>query len=308
MANENALVPVDITAPVTYESAFGEVTLSKEVVLKYLKRGNADLTEQEIGLFISLCRYQKLNPFIGEAYPIKFGNEFQMVVGYDTYKRRAEENPEYRGREDGIVVLRNNEISKREGHCLYPGDTLIGGWCRVFRERNGHQETSYTEVSLSEYQKTKDGRPTSNWATKPATMIRKVAVSQALRDAFPKDYEYIHTEYEMPNGQDSPSPPGDPQKDQQYNVDGAEKITKEDRQKLFGRAQYLFGKEKGNEMILKLLKKHGYESTQQLDKRTYRLIYDEIEKQAEGVQPEPDYDEPQEEPPFEPEQDDFLND
>lgn len=285
MAND--MVMVDIAAPITYQSAFGDVTLSKDVVEKYLKRGDSALTEQEICLFISLCKYQKLNPFIGEAYAIKFGREFQMVVGYDTYKRRAEENPEYRGREDGIVVLRNNEISKREGNCLYPGDELIGGWCRVHRERNGHEESSYTEVSLAEYQKMKDGKPAANWATKPATMIRKVAVSQALRDAFPKDYEYIHSEYEMPNGQDSPTQDG---KDQQYDTDGAVKISQDDRKFLFGRAQGLFGKEKGNEVVMELVRKHGYEATQQLTKTVYAQILQELEDRAEGVQPFPDDD------------------
>lgn len=286
MANELAVV--DITTPVTYESAFGEVTLSKDVVLKYLKRGSADLTEQEIGLFISLCKYQKLNPFLGEAYAIKFGSDFQMVVGYDTYKRRAEENPEYRGREDGIVVLRDGEIQKREGNCLYPGDTLIGGWCRVHRERNGHEESTYSEVSLAEYQKMKDGRPSGNWGTKPSTMIRKVAVSQALRDAFPKQYEYLHTAEEMPNGQES-TPPGQP--DQQYQVDGEEKVTKEDRQALFTRSKELFG-DKGNDVLMALVTAHGYKSTQQLNKRTYRLIVEELEKRGEGVQPEPGSDDP----------------
>lgn len=282
MANDIAVI--DVTTPVTYESAFGEVTLSKDVVIKYLKRGTSDLTEQEIGLFISLCKYQKLNPFLGEAYAIKFGSEFQMVVGYDTYKRRAEENPEYRGREDGIVVLRNGEIGKREGNCLYPGDELIGGWCRVHRDRNGHEETSYTEVSLAEYQKIKDGKPSANWATKPATMIRKVAVSQALRDAFPKQYEFLHTAEEMPNGQEG-TPDG--HGDQQYDVDGATKVTKEDRQALFNRAKELFG-DKGNDVLMEIVTNHGYKSTQQLDKRTYRLIVTELEERGEGIQPFPE--------------------
>ena len=291
MAND--LVPIDITAPVTYDSAFGEVTLSKDVVMKYLKRGSTDLNDQEVALFISLCKYQKLNPFIGEAYAIKFGQDFQMIVGYDTYKRRAEESPEYRGREDGIVVIRNNEISKREGSCLYPGDTLIGGWCRVHRERNGHEETSYSEVSLAEYQKMKDGRPQSNWGSKPATMIRKVAVSQALRDAFPKQYEYLHTDVEMPNGQEG-TPTG--QTDQQYVTDGAEKVSKEDRQKLFGRAKELFG-DRGMEILREQVAQAGFESTQQLDRISYRKIWDELEKLGEGVQPDPDDDFDQPYPP-----------
>lgn len=272
---ENQMAVMDINAPITYDSAFGSVTLSRDVVLKYLKRGSTELNEQEIALFINLCRYQKLNPFIGEAYAIKFGNDFQMVVGYDTYKRRAEENPEYRGREDGIVVLRGNDVSKREGACLYPGDTLLGGWCRVHRERNGHTESSYTEVSLSEYQKIKDGRPTSNWGSKPATMIRKVAVSQALRDAFPTQYEGLHTEYEMPSGQDS-NDTGD--HDTPAVTDGAEKISTEERRAMFDHARKLFG-ESGSGILKSIVEEMGYQSTQMLDRRAYREVMAKLEEQ-----------------------------
>lgn len=279
MSENRQLSVMDIASPITYDSAFGSVTLSKDVVLKYLKRGSSELTDQEVALFINLCMYQKLNPFIGEAYAIKFGSDFQMIVGYDTYKRRAEENPEYRGREDGIVVLRNNDISHREGACLYPGDTLIGGWCRVHRERNGHVEASYTEVSLSEYQKTKDGKPTSNWASKPATMIRKVAVSQALRDAFPKQYEGLHTEYEMPNGQEDSGSNAAPSV-----IDGAEKISQDERRALFNKAKELFG-ERGGEILKQLMDGMGYQSTQNLDKRAYRELLERLEDthRAESV-------------------------
>lgn len=32
----------------------------------------------------------------------------------------------------------------------------------------------------------------ANWKSKPATMINKVAVSQCIRDAFPKDFEGLY--------------------------------------------------------------------------------------------------------------------
>ena len=275
---------------VKYESAFGEVTLSKDVVLKYLARGSTALNEQEIMLFIQLCKYQKLNPFVGEAYPIKFGTEFQMIVGYDTYKRRGEENPSYRGRKSGIVVLRNDNVTKREGACMYPGDTLLGGWCTVYRQRGDWKDETYSEVALSEYQKFKDGRPQANWGSKPATMIRKVAVSQALRDAFPTQYAGLYSEYDMPNGQESEGQNGQPGQDVQAVTDGAVPITKEERQAMFGRAQVLFGKERGNEIVKELVTEKGYSSTQNLTKGVYREIMAAIEERGEGVQPAPEDD------------------
>lgn len=276
---------MNVTDVVKYDSAFGEVTLTMGDVTKYLARGSTELTEREIVMFINLCKYQGLNPFVGEAYAVKFGSDFQMIVGYDTYKRRAEEHPEYRGRKSGIVVLRNDTVGKREGACLYPGEVLIGGWCTVYRARGDRMEETYSEVSMTEYTKyNKEGKPQSNWATKPATMIRKVAVSQALRDAFPTQFTGLYSEYDMPNGQDG----ADPGTVAHENViDGEEPVTKEDRQALFAAAKEIFG-DKGNDVIKELLHELGLESTQQLKKHTYRRVLKRLQERAEGIQPMPE--------------------
>ena len=36
---------------------------------------------------------------------------------------------------------------------LYPGEQLLGGWCRVFFVRNGKERTAFKEVAFSEYNK-----------------------------------------------------------------------------------------------------------------------------------------------------------
>lgn len=180
------------TMEVTYNTAGGAITLNQEMVQKYLKHGNKELTDREILLFMNLCKYQKLNPFLNEAYAIKFGDTFSMVVGYQTYLRRAEENPDYLTMESGLIVQRGNDIVKKEGSCPYPGEVIIGGWCTVHRLRHEREVTISKEVSMTEY-----STGQSNWRTKPAMMIEKVAISQALRASFPKDYEGLYTEEEM---------------------------------------------------------------------------------------------------------------
>ena len=52
---------------------------------------------------------------------------------------------------------------------------------------------SRAEVSLDEYDQHR-----SLWKTKPATMIRKVALVQALREAYPGAYGGIYDSSEMP--------------------------------------------------------------------------------------------------------------
>lgn len=143
------------------------VELDLQFVKSYLVRGNPEkITDQEIVFFMNTCKMQKLNPLVaGEAYCIKFGNEpAQMVVGKGAYLRRAYENPDYLCKEDGIVVMRDKDILQKEGCCLYPGETLLGGWCRVHFIRNGKERTAFKEVQLTEYDKGQ-----ANWKSKPAT-------------------------------------------------------------------------------------------------------------------------------------------
>lgn len=184
---------------VKYDAGGVEIKLEPETVKNYLVRGNGKVTDQEVLFFIRTCQAQKLNPLVyGEVYLIKFGNEpAQLVIGKETYMKRAFKNPNYNGMKSGIVVQRGEEIIQKEGTCLYPSETLLGGWCRVYHELNNKETETFKEVSLQEYQKFKDGKPMANWGSKPCTMIEKVAVSQAVRAAFPDDYQGLYTAEEF---------------------------------------------------------------------------------------------------------------
>ena len=82
--NNNAMQLIEYTIPET-----GQV-VTFDIVKNYLVRGNGNITDQETCFFISLCKAQKLNPFINDAYLIKFGNQpAQMVVGKDVLVKRA---------------------------------------------------------------------------------------------------------------------------------------------------------------------------------------------------------------------------
>lgn len=254
---------------VSYETAFGMVQITAEDVKKYLVRGGGSVTDQEIRLFMELCKYQKLNPFVGEAYPIKFGSDFQLVVGYETYKRRAEENPTYVGRKSGIVVLRGDEVIQKEGTCLYPKEDLIGGWCRVLRDKNGKVDETFKEVGLKEYDKGQ-----ANWKTKPCTMIEKVAVSQALRAAFPKDYEGLYTMEEA-------GPVG--YVDAGYvEAEDDEPITQEQRQELFKVAQASFKKE-ANDVVARLIAEEGLSSTTNMPASVYNRVMERLREEIEAL-------------------------
>ncbi|KXZ40040.1 phage recombination protein Bet [Alkalithermobacter thermoalcaliphilus JW-YL-7 = DSM 7308] len=178
-----------------YETEHGKVELTPDIIKRYLVSGDSErVTDQEVMMFLNICKYQKLNPFLREAYLIKFGNSpANIVVGKDTFTKRAYRNPRYNGIKAGIVILnRQGESIYREGSLKAPGEQLIGGWAEVYLKDTDIPVRA--EVSMEEYAKKQ-----ATWNTMPATMIRKVALVQALREAFPEDLQGLYDQAEMPN-------------------------------------------------------------------------------------------------------------
>ena len=180
-------------ATLEYTMADGQV-LTADTVRNYLVSGNGNVTDQEVVMFIELCKAQHLNPFIREAYLIKFGNSpANIVVGKDVFVRRAYRNPDYEGMRAGIVVVdKTGDVKEREGSLKAPGEILIGGWCEVYVKNKKHPIKSV--VSLEEYSKSQ-----STWKSMPMVMIRKVAMVTALREAFPEDLQGMYDASEMQN-------------------------------------------------------------------------------------------------------------
>ena len=183
----------------TYLANGEEVRLSSAMVRKYLVSGDASaVTDQEVMMFLTLCKYQHLNPFLREAYLVKYGNQpATIVTGKDTFTKRAERNPKYKGKASGIIGqnAKGGAIEYRDGTLHLEGEKIVGGWAKVFIEG---REPEMTTVSFDEYVgRKKDGSINSQWAGKPATMIRKVAVVQALREAFPEDFGGLYSPEEM---------------------------------------------------------------------------------------------------------------
>lgn len=174
---------------VVFEANGTKVTLSPEIVRNYLVSGDKErVTMQELVMFINLCRYNGLNPWLKEAYCIKFGNEPATIVpSKDAFMKRAETSPQFDGYKAGVVVFNdeNGLVERREGAMVLKNETLIGGFAEVFRKDRSHSYIS--EISFDEYVgKKKDGSLNRMWSSKPGTMIRKVALVQALREAFPQ--------------------------------------------------------------------------------------------------------------------------
>lgn len=154
-------------------------------------------TDREVQMFLALCATQHLNPWVREAYLVKYGNgAASIITSRSAIQKRADANPDFEGTELGVVVLTaQGEVQHRPGEACYKalGETLLGGWARAYRRG---RKPYYSEVPMAEYD---TGR--NQWAKMPGTMIAKVAEMHALRGAFPSDFQGMYSPEEMGQAQ-----------------------------------------------------------------------------------------------------------
>lgn len=181
-------VPVEITAAdgQHFTVSFGEV---RDFICP-------QATDAECKIFLETCKQYHLNPFTKEAYLIHYDNKnadtaSTIVLGKNCYMQMAERHPAFDGFEAGIIVMTaDGQFLNREGSIVYDGEELFGGWAKVYRK--DRTRASYDEVKLTEYDTGK-----SLWNGKKATMIRKVALVHALREAFPSTFGALYDESEV---------------------------------------------------------------------------------------------------------------
>lgn len=175
----------------SYTVAGQEIKLSYATVRNFLTKGGGQVTDQDLVQFISICKYNQLNPFLNEAYLVKYGSSpAQMVVSKEALMKRAEQCNTYEGLQAGVIVMRGDEEVELEGCFFRENDKLVGGWAKVFRSDRKFPIVS--KVLLSEYDKKQ-----STWNEKRSTMISKVAKVQALREAFPTQLGAMYTAEEQ---------------------------------------------------------------------------------------------------------------
>ncbi len=137
----------------------------------------AELTDNEKKQFVEVATAYQLNPFKREIYclpymtSVKQANgqykkirKLSIVTGYETYLKRAERS--------GLLNGWKVEVSGQ-------GDSRTA---RITIHRKNWEQPLIHEVILSEYKE--DNRM---WKEKPMTMLKKVAMAQGFRLAFPDE-------------------------------------------------------------------------------------------------------------------------
>lgn len=190
-------------AIVEYTASDGvDIKLTPAIVARYIVTGSGEPSERDVYSFMMQCRARGLNPLAKDCYMTSYRNRdgstsVSVIVSKDYFVRTATKQPDYDGCRAGVVVgvvagPQKGEIVYREGCLVVPKrDRLLGGWAEVFSKNRTHP--SRAEVSLEEYDQHR-----SLWKTKPATMIRKVALVQAIREAYPEQFGGVYDGSEMP--------------------------------------------------------------------------------------------------------------
>lgn len=147
-----------------------------EKIRKYLDALNltTNLTKGEVDQFIEISQAYGLNPFKREIYASKYGSNFSIIVGFETYIKRAERS----GRLSGWHVTTSGSLDDQN-----PGRSQLKATITIHRKDWEHPFIH--DVFFNEYAQRKgDGTLNKFWKEKPITMIKKVAMAQGFRLCF----------------------------------------------------------------------------------------------------------------------------
>lgn len=181
MAQNNLPMPADFGS---YKMGNQMIALTPDLIKTTICPG---LTDIEVMNFGFLCQQNNLNPFTRESYAVKYGSSpASLIIAKQGLANRAERNGHLKSKTGGIIQTRcvNQEKNIWEtkdvkGSFVEPGWSVYGAWAIVTRD---DRDEPYEErVLLSEY--FNDKNPL--WKSKQCTMLAKVAMQHALREAFP---------------------------------------------------------------------------------------------------------------------------
>ena len=167
-----------------------------EKIKTYLETMNLaqNLSKAEVTHFIEISQAFGLNPFKREIYAVKYMDKFSIIVGFETYIKRAERS----GRLSGWNVTTEGFINPKD-----MANSNVKAIITIYRK--DWDQPFVHEVWFGEYaQKRKDGTLNQFWKDKPLTMIKKVAMAQGFRLCFSDELGGMpYTQEEMSTMQDA---------------------------------------------------------------------------------------------------------
>lgn len=129
---------------------------------KYLESMGNKLTQNHRNQFVEIAKGFNLNPFKREVYGVAYGSNFNIIIGYEVFLKRAETSE----RLDGWKVWTEGEKPNMKA-CI-----------EIYRKDRKYPFVH--EVYFEEY-----NQNNQMWKGKPRTMLKKVVIGQGFRMCFP---------------------------------------------------------------------------------------------------------------------------
>ncbi|MBX0310835.1 MAG: recombinase RecT [Sulfurihydrogenibium sp.] len=232
----------------------------------------ATVSDSEIMKAVGIAKYLGLDPVKRECHFIPFRGSLQVVVSYTEYIKRAERSNKLNGWD---VVVGKDGIDTYAETTIYRKD-----WQYPLKWR----------VYLNEVKK-----DTPSWKSMPIFMLKKTAIAQAFRLAFPE--ETASLPYEEAEVMSEPAIINEPvkeiSKEPEPSKEEAEdeikyKITEGQIKRLWAityatAKQYGLSNEVAESIVRSVLSSFGIEHTKDIEKKDYEEIVEKIKKEIEEI-------------------------
>lgn len=181
--------PAEVLDPAEIDPHSGQIIFTDKHLALIKSQIAPTATPAEYDLFIMMARRTRLDPLLKQLYFIKYGSGApSYVTSIDSYRIIAHRTNAFAGVDLPIYDYDNS------GRLTHAAIT-------VYKIVQGQKFGFSAKVKFSEYTTGKN-----QWATKPETMIAKVAEAHALRKAFPQDLNGVYTQDEMDQADNRPTP------------------------------------------------------------------------------------------------------
>lgn len=176
--------------------AFGKLTRAQiNLIKRTVAQGASD---DELRLFIQVCKGANLNPFLRQAHFVPFWDSKEgverraIVIGIDGFRAIAESSGQYAGNDDPLYEGEEDietEVWEGKGrdrkvtgkkNILVPKKATV----TVHKVVGGVRNPFTASARWSEYYP--GGKKGGQWHSRPYLMLGKCAEALALRKAFPK--------------------------------------------------------------------------------------------------------------------------
>ncbi|WJV19636.1 RecT family recombinase [Rossellomorea marisflavi] len=187
MTRNNQLAPINTKE---FENYFSEKEL--EVVVNSIAKG---ATNEELALFIQICKQNNLNPFKNHIYFIKYGNQMSIQVSVEGIQYLAQQRDDYKGvtvqlihENDDFEIGVDPETQelKIEKHSIKIPRGKVAAAYAIAKREGYPDKVVVIEAEEVEHLRTKSG---SQWKTYYNDMFKKHALKRALKLQFGIDVD-----------------------------------------------------------------------------------------------------------------------